>query len=40
MMTQLKTVIRRSHATLVQDMIGASALCVILIVALHLPAFS
>ena len=38
--TELKDICRRSQATLVQDAIGAAALGVILIVALHMPSFT
>ncbi|WP_269150150.1 hypothetical protein [Ruegeria lacuscaerulensis] len=37
MLTQIKTAISRSHATLLQDAAGAVSLVVILMVALHLP---
>ena len=37
MLTQIKTVISRSHANLLQDAAGAAALCVMLWEALHLP---
>lgn len=37
MMTQLKTTLRRSRATLVQDAVGAAALTVMLLAALYLP---
>ncbi len=36
--TELKTICRRSRATLFQDALGAAALGVMLIVALHLPS--
>jgi hypothetical protein len=39
MYSQFKTVFHRSQATLVQDALGAAALAVILVVALHFPAF-
>ena len=35
----LKTIATRSQQTLVQDAMGAAALVVMLVVALHLPAF-
>ena len=35
----LKTILLRSHATLLQDAAGAAALIVMLVVGLHLPAF-
>ena len=38
-LNELKSVCKRSHATLLQDTIGLSAVVVILIVALHLPGF-
>ena len=37
MLTQIKSAITRSQATLVQDAAGAVSLVVILVVALHLP---
>ncbi len=37
MMIQIRTVIRNSRATLVQDAIGAAALVVMMLVALHVP---
>ncbi|MEX5728912.1 hypothetical protein Ga0609869_002265 [Rhodovulum iodosum] len=37
MLTELKTVIARSQATLLQDAAGAAALMVMLVVGLHLP---
>ncbi len=40
MLTQIKTVITRSQATLLQDAIGAASLCVMLWGALHLPGLS
>ena len=36
--TELGNICRRSRATLVQDALGAAALGVMLIVALHLPS--
>ena len=36
--TELKTVCLRNQATLMQDSLGAAALGVMLIVALHLPS--
>lgn len=38
-MTEIKTVLQRSRATLAQDAIGAASLIVMLLVGLHLPAF-
>lgn len=38
MITELKAVLNRSSATLLQDAAGAGALVVMLLVALHLPA--
>lgn len=38
--TELKTLCRRSQATLLQDALGMTALGVMLFVALHLPALS
>ncbi|WP_259943427.1 MULTISPECIES: hypothetical protein [Sulfitobacter] len=35
----LKMIASRSHATLLQDSIGAAALIVMFVVGLHLPAF-
>ena len=40
MLSQISDVIRRSGATLVQDMAGAVALLVLLLAALHLPGLS
>lgn len=40
MFEQIRTVIERSRDTLLSDAIGAMALMVILVVGLHLPAFS
>lgn len=37
MMTQFKTVIRNSRATLMEDAIGAGALVVMMLIALHVP---
>lgn len=39
MFTDLKDLIARSQATLVQDALGAAALMVILLAGLHLPVF-
>ncbi|MHC0052931.1 hypothetical protein [Actibacterium sp. D379-3] len=39
MLTELRTVLNRSSATLMQDAAGAIALMVMLVVGLHLPAF-
>ena len=38
MLTDLKSALRRSQFTLLQDAVGAVALMVMLVVALHLPA--
>lgn len=40
MLTQIRTVLRRSQATLIQDAMGGAALVVMLVVSLHLPVFS
>ena len=40
MLKEIANVMRRSHATLLQDTIGAGALVVILMVALHIPGFA
>lgn len=40
MITQIKTVIRNSQNTLMQDAIGVGALAVMMIVALHIPGLS
>lgn len=40
MMTQISTAIRNSRATLVEDTLGAAALVVMLVVALHVPGFN
>ncbi len=37
MLSDLKEAIARSHATLAQDLVGAAALTVMLVVGLHLP---
>ena len=37
MLTQIKTVITRSHSTILQDAVGVVSLVVMLMVALHLP---
>ncbi|MEY8827580.1 hypothetical protein AB9K34_04050 [Sedimentitalea sp. XS_ASV28] len=37
MMNQIRTALRRTQDTLLQDAIGAGALVVMLVVALHLP---
>ncbi|MDW4497748.1 hypothetical protein R5H30_07135 [Sulfitobacter sp. D35] len=37
---QIKSIALRSHATLVQDAVGAAALALMLVVGLHLPAFA
>ena len=39
MLTQIRTVLRRSQATLIQDAMGGAALAVMLVVSLHLPVF-
>ncbi|MGZ2257807.1 hypothetical protein [Roseobacter sp. A03A-229] len=39
MLTQIKSIASRSQATLLQDMVGAMALVVMLVVGLHLPSF-
>lgn len=39
MLKDISNVIRRSQATLLQDAIGAGALMVMLMVALHIPGF-
>ena len=40
MFTQIKTVIRNSQSTLLQDAIGAASLVVMMIVALHIPGLA
>ena len=40
MMSQIRSVIRNSQATLVQDAIGAGALVVMMVVALHIPGLA
>ena len=40
MMIQIRTVIRNSRATLVQDALGGVALVVMMLVALHVPGVS
>lgn len=37
---QIKAIASRSHATLLQDAAGATALVVMLLVGLHLPSFT
>ena len=37
MLDEIKTVLSRSHGTLLQDAVGAAALVVFLVVVLHLP---
>ncbi|WP_268745975.1 hypothetical protein [Ruegeria halocynthiae] len=37
MLTQIKTILNRSHSTILQDAVGAGSLVVMLMVALHLP---
>ena len=37
MMIQIKTILHRQQATILQDAVGAAALAVILVVGLHLP---
>ena len=39
MLTQIKTALSRSQATILQDAAGAVSLVVMLMVALHLPGF-
>ncbi len=38
MMNQVKTTLRRSRATLVEDALGAAALAIMLLAALYVPA--
>ncbi len=40
MFTQIKTVVRNSQSTLLQDAIGAGALVVMMVVALHVPGMA
>jgi hypothetical protein len=40
MLFQIRTVLRRSQATLIQDAMGGAALVVMLVASLHLPVFS
>lgn len=40
MMSQIKSVIRNSQSTLLQDAIGVGALAVMMIVALHIPGIA
>lgn len=40
MMTQIKTVIRNSRATLIQDSFGVVVLVVMMLVALHVPGIA
>ena len=40
MLTQIKSILKSSHETLLQDAMGAAALAVMLVVGLHLPAFT
>jgi hypothetical protein len=40
MLDQIRSVIERSHETLLSDAIGAMALLIILVVGLHLPNFA
>ncbi len=40
MMTQVRTVIRNSRTTLIQDAVGAGALVVMMLVALHVPGIT
>lgn len=40
MISQIKSTIARSHSTLLQDMAGAAALIVMLVVGLHLPVLA
>ncbi|MGR3615805.1 MAG: hypothetical protein ACU0BB_07165 [Paracoccaceae bacterium] len=37
MLTQIRSVVSRSQATLLQDAVGAASLCVMLWASLHLP---
>ncbi len=39
MLTQIRSIASRAQATLLQDVIGAMALVVMLVVGLHLPTF-
>lgn len=39
MLKEIKSVIRRSQSTLLQDAVGAGALMLMLMVALHIPGF-
>ncbi|WP_269651804.1 hypothetical protein [Thiosulfatihalobacter marinus] len=39
MMYQIKSVIRNSRATLIQDALGGVAVVVMMVVALHVPGF-
>ncbi|WP_299675759.1 hypothetical protein [uncultured Roseobacter sp.] len=38
-LAQIRSIASRSHATLLQDAVGAMALIVMLVVGLHLPSF-
>ena len=40
MLTQIKSILQSSRETLLQDAMGAAALAVMLVVGLHLPAFT
>ncbi len=40
MLTEMLNVVRRSRATLAQDMLGAAALIVLLVGSLYLPALT
>ena len=40
MMIQIKSVIRNSHATLMQDFCGAAVLIVMMLIALHVPGIA
>ncbi len=40
MMTQIKTVIRNSRSTLIQDAFGVGVLVVMMLVALHVPGIA
>ncbi|MEP2027766.1 MAG: hypothetical protein ABJI96_03540 [Paracoccaceae bacterium] len=40
MIAQIRTVLHRSRATLVQDAMGGAALVVMLVASLHLPIFA
>ena len=40
MLTELKIILRRSQSTLLQDAMGAAALMVMMVVALHVPGLT